>query len=114
MSARNWASRRIEQPAAAQDLLPDARFEAGLRDEIDPPAEERSEPLLEGEQGHEADSRSLVKFHQEIDIAIRPKVRAQRRAESREFADVEFLAESLEGLGRDLQNRRQLGERYHR
>ena len=76
MSLKNSASRRIEQPAAAQYLLPDPRLEATFWDQIHAPAEEGGEPILQGQQGHESNSGVRFELHQQIDVAVCAEIRA--------------------------------------
>jgi hypothetical protein len=101
MSSRNWASRRIEQPTAVKNLLPDAGLETRLRDEIDSSTEEGCESVLKTEKGEQANTHAGLELDQQINIAFRVEIGSKHRPEGPELADPRLSAKTLEGARLD-------------
>src|SRR5580700_3235395 len=81
-SATYSSSRRIQDLRVGEDLIPDDPVQALLRDEVNRPAEELFQVLLQSEIRHAQVIAGNAHVEQ-VHIAVRPRIAARNRPEDR-------------------------------
>jgi hypothetical protein len=98
MSFSSETRRSKDTSAIALNVRAQARILDGLGQQLNRPAEQLGETLLEADKAKEAQVRLGVEADGEVDVALWPVVAAGDRAEEEEGADTRGLELRLVGL----------------